>query len=104
EVENWAITAPKEGDAQDESPDDDTADGADCIAAGRYAIMSQWRGARFPDTTEDEVVESDRVRQFDAKRREFVEPPHMVDVFEETRRTAPGRPSISTHRPRFKPF
>lgn len=45
EVENWAYAAPNEGEAQEQDPDDDTADGADLISALRYGTMSWWKGA-----------------------------------------------------------
>lgn len=45
EMENWSYPVPKAGKAQEKDPDDDTADGADMIAARRYALMSYWRPA-----------------------------------------------------------
>jgi hypothetical protein len=46
EMSQWAYPAPKEGEAQKQDPDDHTADGADLIAADRYAIMSHLRPGR----------------------------------------------------------
>lgn len=47
EIEHWAYPTPKEGKVDlKEDPDDNTADGADCIAASRYALMSWWKGAK----------------------------------------------------------
>lgn len=46
EIENWSYPIPKEGEAQEQDPDDDTADGADAIASMRYAIMSWWTAAQ----------------------------------------------------------
>jgi hypothetical protein len=46
EIPNWSYPVPKEGEAQDQNPDDETADGADMIAAERYAIMSWWKAAK----------------------------------------------------------
>jgi len=43
ELEHWSYAIPEEGKAQDQDPDDNTADGADCVAATRYALMSWWR-------------------------------------------------------------
>ena len=43
----WAYTAPKDEKAQNQSPDDNTADGADMIAAERYALMTWWQGAKY---------------------------------------------------------
>ena len=44
EINNWRYPAPKDAgeDRQQQDPDDDTADGADMIAALRYAIMSRY--------------------------------------------------------------
>ena len=47
EVRNWRYPDKREGEAQRQDPDDDTADGADAIAALRYLTMSWWRGAKF---------------------------------------------------------
>lgn len=46
EVKHWGYPVPKEGEAQRQDPDDHTADGADLIAADRYALMSYWKPAR----------------------------------------------------------
>src|SRR6185436_3812819 len=46
EIDNWAVPLPKEGEAQDQNPDDDTADGADMIASARYALVSWWAPAK----------------------------------------------------------
>ena len=45
EINNWRYVAPKDigEEAQEQDPKDNTADGADCIAALRYAIMSHYR-------------------------------------------------------------
>jgi len=43
EIENWSYPDPKEGQVQDQDPDDNTADGADAMAAFRYGIMSWLR-------------------------------------------------------------
>jgi hypothetical protein len=42
ELKHWKYPIAKEGTAQKQDPDDNTADGADLIAADRYAIMSWW--------------------------------------------------------------
>jgi hypothetical protein len=54
ELEKWAYPVPQPG-KQDlkQDPDDHTADGADGIAAMRYALMSFWRAAK-PDDREAE--------------------------------------------------
>lgn len=46
EIGKWKYAVPKPGEPQNQNPDDDTADGADAIAASRYAIMSWWSAAR----------------------------------------------------------
>lgn len=56
EVKHWGYPVPKEGEAQEQDPDDNTADGADLIAADRYAIMSQLR----PGKEKEEPQKKDR--------------------------------------------
>lgn len=56
EQQHWSYPVPKAGKAQDGDPDDHTADGADMIAARRYALMSHWNTPRpqrrsLPGTT-----------------------------------------------------
>lgn len=48
EAEHWSYPVPKEGEAQEQDPDDNTADGADGIASDRYAIMSHLKPGREP--------------------------------------------------------
>lgn len=43
----WRYPKPRDGATQAQDPSDDTADGADCIAALRYAVMSQFRTPEF---------------------------------------------------------
>ena len=52
EIRNWRYPVAKGGKAQQQDPDDDTADGSDGIAALRYLIMSWWLGA--DDEPDDE--------------------------------------------------
>ena len=47
EMAQWRYPRPKDGGVQAQDPDDTTADGADCIAALRYACMSHFRAAEF---------------------------------------------------------
>ena len=47
EIRNWRYPARQEGRAQHQDADDNTADGADAIAALRYLVMSWWRAASF---------------------------------------------------------
>jgi hypothetical protein len=77
EMDNWAVAVPKEGEAQDQNPDDDTADGADMIAAARYALMSHWRIPKVPAGAGH--YEDDRAWAFDPKGQRFKEPPHVAD-------------------------
>lgn len=57
EARHWAYPVPKEGEAQEQDPDDNTADGADLIAADRYGIMSWWSFANpVPDQRKPEDV------------------------------------------------
>lgn len=57
EVKHWSYPIPKEGEAQEQDPNDDTADGADLIAADRYGTMSWWSFANpVPLTRKPEDV------------------------------------------------
>jgi phage terminase large subunit-like protein len=47
EIAQWRYPKPKDGEAQAQDPADRTADGADMVAALRYAVMSQYRAAEF---------------------------------------------------------
>ena len=47
EVNAWRYPDAKESEAQGQDPDDNTADGADCIAATRYAIMTALKRPSF---------------------------------------------------------
>lgn len=75
EIENWAFPNPLEGRSQDQNPDDHSADGADMMAALRYAILSALRGPKYSvppeprnpnvDTGYEEMAE--RVKQLHAQ-------------------------------------
>jgi hypothetical protein len=62
EIKHWAFPAPMDGTAQKQEPDDNTADGADGMAAFRYGHMSWWRAGKDHDDEE--------VSAFDAKMLE----------------------------------
>ena len=47
EIRQWRYPEKRDGKAQVQDPDDDTADGADAIAALRYLVMSWWKAARY---------------------------------------------------------
>tara|TARA_Y100000310_G_scaffold238628_1_gene242091 strand:+ start:2002 stop:3681 length:1680 start_codon:yes stop_codon:yes gene_type:complete len=66
EQENWSFPNPLEGRSQDQNPDDHTADGADMMAAYRYAIMSHLSPAEY------ELPEEEKVRNFDHGLEEMV--------------------------------
>lgn len=77
EMNHWRYAEPtSEEKAQRQDPDDNTADGADAIAALRYAIMSWWKGAEVPDVPEkanrnrDEGLEKMLARMAEMKRLE----------------------------------
>lgn len=59
EQENWSFPNPLEGRSQDQNPDDHTADGADIMAAYRYAIMSHLAPA------EVKLPEEEKMRNYD---------------------------------------
>lgn len=46
EAEHWSFPLTKPGEAQDDDPDDDTADGGDAMASTRYGVMSWWKPAK----------------------------------------------------------
>lgn len=48
EIRSWAYPEPKDGEAQKQDPDDNTADGADLIAALRYMVMT-WLNPPKPE-------------------------------------------------------
>lgn len=80
EVRHWSYPAPEPGEAQAQDPDDHTADGADLIAADRYAVMSHWRAGQEPeekpetprsrDVAGDEYFERERKRHEREQRRQ----------------------------------
>jgi hypothetical protein len=88
EIDNWAVPVPKEGEAQDDNPDDDTADGADLIAASRYALMSHLRKAKEPE--DPGTYEDDRAWSFDVKEKKFKEPKHVADLLDPPRSRRPS--------------
>ena len=63
EILHWAYPVPADGKAQDDSPNDHTADGADAIAASRYAIMSWWKGAKIPEQEERGAWDPDVLKE-----------------------------------------
>jgi hypothetical protein len=97
EIENWAVPVPKEGKAQRQNPDDDTADGADMVASMRYALLSAWRPGAFAE--EYGVVSDDRSRTYDYRKRRQREHPHMKDLISDAPRRAPR---IQGVRPRVR--
>ena len=63
EIGSWRYPSPRDGQAQKQDPDDDTADGADCVAALRYLVMSHFR-------TPEAVAASEEVARKYARRNE----------------------------------
>ncbi|MGH9884639.1 MAG: hypothetical protein ACREBE_03875 [bacterium] len=96
ESENWSYPKMRPGEAQDENPDDNTADGADMMAQQRYALMSHWRKAKFPK--DFGKYEDDRAHQFNFQKRKFVEPEHAVDLVQNPSRRL--SPRVAAPRPR----
>lgn len=94
EINHWSFPVPKPGEAQEQDPDDETADGADMIASMRYAVMSFWTAAKA--LLEFPVIEEDRAEIIDHRRGKFVEAPHAVDLLNESR----GRRTVSVRAPR----
>lgn len=102
EIDNWAVPLPKEGEAQDQNPDDDTADGADMIASMRYALMSHWKPRK--KDAEADVVPDDTADRFDFQKKQFVEAPHLADQFNQLFGTPASRrtPHVLGTRPRVR--
>lgn len=75
EMAEWSYPGPKLGEAQDQSPEDDTADGADAVAALRYGVMSWLRAAKpkvdppKKDRNVDKGLEK-VLKRLNSKRRE----------------------------------
>ncbi|WP_425153968.1 hypothetical protein [Candidatus Palauibacter sp.] len=49
EIRNWRYPDPREGQAQPQDPDDNSADGADAIAALRYLVAGYLKAAPAPE-------------------------------------------------------
>jgi hypothetical protein len=98
ELDAWRYPKTKPGEAQDENPDDHTADGGDMMAAQRYALMSHWRHAKFP--VDHGVYEHDRAEPIDYKRGQFREVPHAVDTLIAAQRSRRSTPRVKMPRPR----
>jgi hypothetical protein len=74
ELKHWKYPIAKEGHAQGQDPDDNTADGADLIAAERYAIMSWWKPPKEEEQEErsafhPDVLKADHERSRTIKHR-----------------------------------
>ncbi|MHB2033905.1 MAG: hypothetical protein ACYCVE_11120 [Gemmatimonadaceae bacterium] len=88
EIDNWAVPVPKAGHAQDQNPDDDSADGADMIASARYALMSWWKPARKDRSGED--VDEDASAPWDyAKKRQIQLENNIADIIQPYHRITP---------------
>lgn len=80
ELKHWKYPIAKEGHAQSQDPSDDTADGADMIAADRYGIMSWWKppkdpppeeqGAFHPDVLKDQAERSRKIKHRIGRKRQ----------------------------------
>ena len=71
EMGAWKYPDPKEGDAQKQDPDDNTADGADLMAAFRYGLMSRLMGSGFdkPEKKKDRNRDYGMEKMAEAARR-----------------------------------
>jgi hypothetical protein len=96
EAEHWSYPIPKEGEAQRQDPDDHTADGADLIAADRYAIMSHLRPGREKQEEEkrqpnvdphwDEFARKAKERERNEERRKRAEERRVQRVLKQIRK------------------
>ena len=79
EIRQWRYPDKKEGQAQRQDPSDDSADGADGIAALRYLVMSWWKGAQYeavPEKTQpnrDFGLEEklDRIAKYNTRQERY---------------------------------
>jgi hypothetical protein len=55
EMRKWRYETPQPGKAQEQLPSDHSADGADGIAAQRYALMSWWKPGKEPEDAGEEL-------------------------------------------------
>lgn len=94
EMENWAYPIPRPGMEQGQDPDDATADGADCVASMRYAIMSWWSPTRVPAHLTHYA--DDKAPPFDLRKQRFQPVPHAADLLTAGTRT----PAVRMPRPR----
>lgn len=69
EQDNWTYPNPLEGRSQDQNPDDHSADGADMMAAQRYAIMSWLKPPKIevPEPRPNPNIDT----RFDEMREEY---------------------------------
>lgn len=63
ELKHWKYPIAKPGKSQTQDPDDHTADGADLIAAERYAVMSWWKPAKPEEEEEKSAFHPDVLRE-----------------------------------------
>jgi hypothetical protein len=71
EVQHWGYATPQEGKAQGQDPDDHSADGADAIAADRYAIMSVIRPAKQDEEPDVEGVTPEMLAEHSERQRKL---------------------------------
>lgn len=103
EMDNWSFPVPKPGEAQEQDPDDDTADGADMIAALRYLVMSWWSKAKFAMSQyEGTAPVEDVAPPFDYKTRKPRPHPHVRDVLLEPETRGSRLPSTRGNRLRMR--
>jgi hypothetical protein len=55
EMRKWAVRDAAAGEGAGAAADDHTADGADGIAAQRYALMSWWKPGKEPEDAGEEL-------------------------------------------------
>lgn len=103
EMDNWSFPVPKPGEAQEQDPDDDTADGADAIASMRYALMSWWTKAKWVlSEYEGTAPVEDVAPPFDYKARKPRPPAHVRDLLLEPPTRGTRLPSARSNRVRSR--
>lgn len=81
EMEHWAYPVPQEGKAQEQDPDDHTADGADEIAADRYANMSWWRPGKEPEQEERSAFHPSVLKEDAERSRRYTHRAHRRKTY-----------------------
>ncbi len=99
ETKEWSYPPTPEGEAQEQDPEDDSADGADLIAADRYCIMSWWQSTQEGIEGAKGNEDRDRTKIVDGRPILESAKDEMWKRFEEEKRNVqPQRRSVFSRR------